>query len=61
MFGDMADTFSAVALIAWIVVFERNRGVKGKPLRGGEAALDAPVAFKKEDFQPIKASVDSMP
>jgi hypothetical protein len=41
MFGDMADTISAEALIAWIVVFERNRGVKGKSLRGGEATAPA--------------------
>ena len=60
MFGDIADAFSVAALIPWIVVFERNWGVKGKPLRGGEAAaLDASVAFKKEDIQAIKASLRS--
>jgi hypothetical protein len=35
------------ALIAWIVVFERDESVKGKPPSGGQAALDALVAFKK--------------
>ena len=47
LFGHMAETVPAPALIAWIVLFERNEGVKGKPLSGGEAALDALVPFKK--------------
>ena len=57
LFGDMADTLPASALIAWIVVFERSEGVKGKPLSGGKAALDALVAFKKDAIQAIKASL----
>ena len=47
LFGQMAEKLPAPALIAWIVLFERNEGVKGKPLSGGEAALDALVPFKK--------------
>ena len=47
LFGHMAEKLPAPALIAWIVLFERNEGVKGKPLSGGEAALDALVPFKK--------------
>ena len=47
LFGHVADKFPAPALIAWIVLFERNAGVKGKPHSGGEAALDARVPFKK--------------
>ena len=47
LFGHVANKFPAPALIAWIVVFERNEGVKGKPPSGGEAALDALVTFKK--------------
>ena len=47
LFGHMAEKLSAPALIAWIVLFERNEGVKGKPRSGGKAALDALVPFKK--------------
>ena len=40
-------SFPRPALTAWIVMFERDEGIKGKPLSGGNAALDALVAFKK--------------
>ena len=33
LFGHMAETVPASALTAWIVLFERNEGVKGKPAR----------------------------
>ena len=43
----MAHGSPKPALTAWIVMFERDEGIKGKPLSGGKAALDALAAFKK--------------
>jgi hypothetical protein len=45
--GQLPGTVPGPALTAWIVVFERSEGIKGKPLSGGEAALDTLAAFKE--------------
>ena len=57
-FGHMAETVPASALTAWIVLFERNEGVKGKPRSGGEEPpLTPSLRSKKRALQAIKASL----
>ena len=58
LFGHMAETVPASDLTAWIVLFERNEGVKGKPLSGGEKPpLTPSLRSKKRALQAIKASL----
>jgi hypothetical protein len=42
-----------------MVVLGPERGVKGCPLRGGRAALDAPLGSAKEAIQAIKVVLRS--
>ena len=52
VFGHMAETVPASALTAWIVLLERNEGVKGKPLSGGEEPPLTPSLRSKKRGSP---------